>query len=308
MIEIVADFHDHIWTDPRNPEETAKLAFSLDDVVDAITDAGFDAFSVTDIMANWPGESEFKEHRYDCLLNTSRTNGKYDFDKRRGYSVIYGKNGKPALYLIRTQEVLAEHFRHILVVGVDEDIPGGRSPEDVAKHARNLGGYCIIDHPALKRVWSLGEIDDLYNADLIQALEINMKLSWPSKGLPGFIAYNLPTKKCNKWVLDIERKTSIPAVVNNDLSDPDDLLEETLGSTIYYVDSTVEDLVNGKLIDGVFKAIEKGVKRTRLDNHGGFIREIRYSRWRAPLAHVKYGKLSQKRGGKFGVNRGLPDP
>lgn len=290
MTEFKGDLHHHLWTDPYNDSETAKLSFSLDEVVDAEVSAGLDIVGLTDIMAWWAEKPEFREHRYSGLLETAEKNGKFAFDKRKGYSIIYDRQGKPVLHIVRTQEVLTmRHFKHLLVVGLDEDISGGRAAREILKEVKDKGGIAGPDHTGFRQVWDFDELAGLYEDKLIHFLEWNGKMSWP--GLPGSLGYNWPTRKVNDWTLFAGMMDRIPIIANSDLSDPNDLIKGGVACTRYFVDST------GNLVEEIFDAIAKGEKK-------GFERVENYSRLVSPLTHLYHGFQSQRRKDEHS----LPDP
>lgn len=295
MLGIIADLHQHIWSDHHNSCETKKLAFSLDGVVDAELGSCLDAVGVVDIMANWPGEKEFRGRRYVDLLDTAKEDGKYVFDKREGYSVIYDGEGKPVLHLIRTQEVLIEHLKHLLAIGLDVDIMpkrnsvGKADTEEILKEIQGEGGYAIPAHPGFRSAWEENELWDFYDSGLIQAIEgINEKLS-----LPGL-------RRCNKWALQVEAVCGIPAIENSDLSYVNDLLKHRVGGTVYFAAETgniIKDIFNAIAIEGTRLNEQKGKREKGFERVGQYA-----SRLSLPI-HAWHGFLSQRRNDKYS----LPD-
>ncbi|MDP1695701.1 MAG: hypothetical protein Q8L29_02195 [archaeon] len=284
MNSITGSLHTHgFWTDYRNPNETARAPFNLKYFVGACIKY-LDFQAITDIMSNWPEWKEFTEHRYSALLATADPKDKDLHIENNGIEArvwLYGNE----FTIPRTQEILTnKHFKHILVAGVKEDIFGGRNARDTLKEIKDKGGYAILDHPFMCDAWTEEEVLDLYDKKLIQALEWNGGLTFPS-WLPKFLRKKTPNRESNHRVLALADK--IPVIANDDAHCVDDLKRGA--KTSYNIISGSPKNIN--LIDYIFQSIERR----------DFQRHERYSAFTSPIHHVKYGAQSQKMFGKDGL-------
>lgn len=274
LIFVSGSLHSHgCWTDYRNQNETRKFPFDLESFVRLCIDTGRNFQAITDIMASRPGKPEFKEHRYSSLLKNPNLSTTFE-------SKISLPSGH-TFYIPRTQEVLTDvNFKHILAVGLREDIPGGLPAVDTLKKIKEKKGYVVIDHPFMCDAWAEDELLGLYKDDLIDTLEFNGGLTFPA-----FLDFGkFPSKKANLRVLKLEDK--IPVIANDDSHSSDDI--ERGAYTVYTV-----ALDHGLIVPKIFQAIKLG----------RFQRQEHYSLKLSPFIHVYYGRQSQK---MFG-DKGLPD-
>jgi hypothetical protein len=269
--------HSHgCWTDYRNSGEQKNFQFNLENFVNYCMNCGRDFQAITDIMAAWSCQPEFKENRYSALLATAHSKKDYDLEVRKGEAVIYFKSGR-IFYIPRTQEVLTSiHFKHILALGLSENIQGGRSALDTLKQIKDLGGYAIIDHPFMCDAWNEEEIFRAFQENLILALEWNGGLTF-SSSLPKFLRKRTPNKSSNERVLLFGERSKIPVVANDDSHCSEDI---KLGAFTNYSVNTYEKPIIERIVDAIRK--------------GNFKRTERYSNFYSPLKHVFYGCLSRR--------------
>jgi len=279
--------HSHgCWTDYRNPNERKSFSFSLRKFIDLCHESGRDFQAMTDIMAARPGMPEFREHRYDALLRTADAKADYELFQGDIESVVYFEGGKKRVIIPRSQEVLTDiPFKHILALGVSEDVPGGKPAKDTLKRIKGEGGYTVIDHPFMCNAWTEEELLELREEGLVDALEWNGGLTFPAFMYLGG-KLKVPSKGANNRVLKLDDR--IPVVANDDAHCRDDILRGA--SSVYEVEAC-SDWQDNLLVDRVFDAIE-GRK---------FKRNEKYSALSSPLRHVKYGKQAQEMFGQHGL-------
>jgi len=283
-IKFSGSLHSHgCWTDYRNPKEKMNFPFDLEKFAKLCLGCGRDFQAITDIMASWPGMPEFQEHRHRALLDTARKDSSVYLEGGKRESIVYVGSGK--LVIPRTQEILTDtHFKHILAVGTDRDIRGGRNAIDTLKEIKDTQGYCIIDHPFMCSIWQEGELLDLHDKGMIDALEWNGGLTWPA--FTSRFMKRVPSKRSNLRAIGLESR--IPVVANDDAHSAGDIKQGAY--TTYFIDST-----SRLYVDRVFESVRATPREFR--------RHEQYSGFFSPVNHVRYGSQSQK---MFG-NQGLPD-
>lgn len=279
LFQVSGSLHSHgCWSDYRNLNETDKFPFNLEAFVNHSVSCGRDFQAITDIMAARPDKPSFVEHRYHALLKTNNPKDALSASANENEATIYLPSGR-IFYIPRSQEVLTEtNFKHVLALGV-QDIPGGLTPLKTLELVKSSKGYVVIDHPFMCNAWTEDELLGLYKDGLIDALEFNGGLTFPS-----FLDFGkFPSKKANKRVLKLEEK--IPVVANDDSHCFNDI---KIGAcTTYSIENSSQPLV-----DRLFQAI-KARK---------FQRHEQYSAFLSPVKHVFYGMKSQK---KY-ADKGLP--
>jgi hypothetical protein len=286
-MDISGSLHSHgCWTDYRNKSEKKHFPFNLESFAKYCS-SGRDFQAITDIMASRPGKSEFIEKRYDALLKTADPkDNSYEVQRNKTESIIYFPKENKQLVIPRTQEVLSNvNFKHILAIGVEEDIKGGGNALDTLKEIRDLGGYSILDHTFMCNAWDEDEVKDLYEKKLILATEWNGGLTFPA--ICDWLPIKTPNKKSNKRVLSLEKKCGISCIANDDSHCAKDIMNGAF--TSYDFSNLPEEI---SFIDKIALAIKVGQ----------FKKNKSYSSFISPFLHVKYGAESQKTFGE----RGLP--
>lgn len=272
-IAVNGSLHSHgCWTDYRNPGEQARSPFNLEAFVEHCISCGRDFQAITDIMANWPDSPEFIEHRYEALLKTANPKSGYNLQSGKRESIIYTP-AKPFV-IPRSQEILTStHFKHVLAVGAEKDIRGGRSAFDILKEIQDNNGYAVIDHPFMCDAWLEEEILELYHKGLIAAIEWNGGLTLPA--FASWLLTKVPSKKSNKKSEKLE--TDISLIANDDSHCADDIYRGAF--TTYQLETSDKSFV-----DRTFDAI----------NNRRFQRHCRYSAFFSPFNHIYYGSQSRK--------------
>ncbi len=287
--DVKGSLHSHGgWSDYRNRNEQKKFPFDLKIFAEYCIKHGRDFQAITDIMANRPGNPEFIEKRYDALLNTANPkDNNYEVERNKTESTIYFPKEKSKLIIPRTQEVLTDiSFKHILAIGTENDIRGGRNAFDTLKEIRDLGGYSILDHTFMCDAWNEEEVRDLYEDKLILATEWNGGLTFPA--ICGYFPIKhllkTPNKRSNKIVISLEKKFGIPCIANDDAHCAGDIQKGAFTSYINW-DNNISFIEN----------ITNSIKNNNFERHEN------YSKFSSPLMHVKYGKESQEIFGKKGL-------
>lgn len=280
MARIVnGSLHSHgCWTNHKSPSEIRKFPFNLENFVEFCVSCGRDFQAITDFMANPPGESELIENRYQDLLDTASLKVSYELEAGGKESIIYFSTGKK-FTLIRTQEVLTnKNFKHILAIGAEESIRGGRSVEDTLNEIKDKGGYAIIDHPFIRNAWGEEEIGELYSEKKIIAIEWNGVLTFPSFIFPS----KLPSKKSNIRALKLAEEIGIPCIANDDSHYPSDIQRGA------YTSYCIEDL-HPNLTEKIVEAIKDR----------SFRRKEQYSGFFSPVIHVTHAIRGKKLHGEL---------
>ncbi len=287
--DVKGSLHSHGgWSDYRNKDEQKKFPFDLRVFAEYCIKHGRDFQAITDIMASRPGELEFIEKRYDALLNTANAkDNNYEVERNKTESTIYFPKEKSKLIIPRTQEVLTDvHFKHILAIGAEKNIRGGRNAVDTLKEIKDSGGYSILDHTFMCDAWHEEEVRNLYEDKLIIATEWNGGLTFPA--ICGYFPIKFfiktPNKRSNKRVISLEEECEIPCIANDDSHCSFDIQKGAF--TSYW--NWDKDI---SFIENIINSI----------NSNNFERHENYSSFFSPLMHVKYGKESQKIFGKKGL-------
>jgi hypothetical protein len=260
--------HSHgCWTNHYSTRERRRFPFSLGSFVDLCVYSGRDFQAITDVMANPPGQSETRERRYQDMLETADPAAPYELDAGKKESTIWLLGGRK-FTLLRSQEVLTNKiFKHILTIGADGNIKGGRGVEDTLNEIQDKGGSAIIDHPFLLNVWSEDEIRRLYDEKKILAIEWNGGLTFPA-----FTAFlfpkRSPSKKSNIKAVQLSKERGIPCVANDDAHHRSDILKGAY--TSYIIDNP-----NSSLTENLVEAI-KVQSFTRVEQYSPFISPIRH--------------------------------
>lgn len=298
MEKLSGSLHGHgCWTDHRIAEEQLIFPFVLKDFAEYCISCGRDFESITDIMAHRPGKPVFREHRHKELLDTANPKDKsYEFQRGKSESTIFFKEGGK-LIIPRTQEILIgtqdvktdTHFKHILAIGVEKDILGGRDSLEILKDIKDAGGYAILDHTFMCDAWDEDEVINLYDKGLVLATEWNGGLSFPK--ICNILPIKTPNKESNNRVVRLEEDKGIPYVTNDDAHCALDIKKGAY--TTYNVDKKNKSL----------SLIEKIVIAINSEYIDKIERHKQYSSFSSPINHVKYGRLSQKLFQEYG----LPD-
>jgi len=281
--------HSHgCWTDYRNESEKKNFPFDLKSFVEYCSIIGRDFQAITDIMAHRPEKPEFIEKRYKALLKTADPKDKsYVLQQNKTESVIYLLKENKKLIIPRTQEILTDiNFKHILAIGVEKDIRGGRNALETLNEIRDLGGYSILDHTFMCDAWNKEKVKKLYSKGLILATEWNGGLTFPA--ICDILPVKTPNKKSNHRVLSLEKKCGIPCIANDDSHSAEDIMN---GAFTSYDFSDIDE--NLSLTDKIVSSIKSGK----------FKKHKKYSSFISPFLHVKYGAESQE---TF-REEGLPD-
>ncbi len=284
---VKGSLHSHgCWTDYRNENEQRDFPFDLKTFSKYCISQGRDFQAITDIMAFRPGKPEFIEKRYDSLLKTANPrDNSYEVQKNKTDSLIYFPKEESKLIIPRTQEILTDvHFKHILAVGTEEDIRGGRNAVDTLKEIRDLGGYSILDHTFMCNAWDEEEVKSLYEDKLIIATEFNGGLTFPA--ICDILPIKTPNKRSNQRVISLEQECGIPCIANDDSHSAEDIKKGAFTSYKNWNDHI-------PFIKNIVKAIQTNQFK-RYENYSSFF---------SPLIHVWYGGESQKTFGE----KGLPD-
>lgn len=290
-LELVSgSLHSHgFWSDYRNKHEIFFAPFDLDYFVKTCVKYGRDFQAITDIMANWKGKPEFQENRYNELISTAKLNNEYQVDYSKTETKITFENGE-IFYIPRTQEILTSTPRkHILGLNLEKNISGGRNAKEILNEIKNEGGYAIIDHPFACGAWQKEELLELYENNLITALEWNGGLTIPG-WLPDWVNKFAPTKKANKKVLKLA--PIIPVIANDDARCVSDVKKGAY--TTYLINANHPSLS---------KELRKSITHYNPEFGNLFFRTEQYSRWDSIWTHVLNGRISMLTLGKYG----LPD-
>lgn len=287
--KISGSLHSHgCWTDYRNKNEQKNFEFDLKTFTEYCISQGRDFQAITDIMTFRPGKPEFIEKRYDSLLDTANPReNSYEVQRNKTESIIYFPKENSKLIIPRTQEILSDvNFKHILSMGTEADIKGGRNALDTLKEIKDLGGYSILDHTFMCDAWREGEVKKLYDDGLILATEWNGGLTFPA--ICDVLPIRTPNKRSNERVISLEKKCKIPCIANDDSHSASDIKN---GAFTSYNFSTINE--NISFVEKIVKAIQTNQFK-RYENYSSFL---------SPFVHVGYGRESQKTFGE----KGLPD-
>lgn len=179
---------------PRDLEKIADVAISKNLDLVGLTDiAGKDY--VCEIYR--PLVEGLKQDRYKIINQTNISTSLERKEDRR--IVDFG----------RSLEVLSNDA-HILLLGTDKNILGGRPLEKIAYQAKELGAINVADHPCytLKLGKGMGEdrVRSFAEKGLIDALEENGNIAW----LLEFIG------RYNQKAIDLGRELNLPVIANCD--------------------------------------------------------------------------------------------
>lgn len=191
------DFHSHgAWTDYKqglgNLEYFPRYLGAL---ARKIQDKELNISGLVDIQADGFSEKRFEKLKKTLDEKADSYSVDLDSDKNtifinfiRG---VYGRVG-----ISRVQEVLTNIPKvHYLAVGLDKDVPGGKSPSDTVNFIKDNQGYVIVDHPYFTpslNPFKLTQGNNFVelNRDKIDAIEyngqLNVKMLAPS--IKSFIA------------------------------------------------------------------------------------------------------------------------
>lgn len=284
---VAGSLHSHgLWTDYRNRHERFLAPFDIEHFANICISNERTFQAITDIMAHWPNKPEFKEQRYKNLIETANPNStEHSLDIFPHETRVNFSNGNE-FWIPRTQEILTDTPRkHILGLNLGKSISGGRDSLEILKEIKGEGGYAIIDHPFSCQAWTKEELVELYQNELIVALEWNGGLTVPS-WFPKWFDKIGPTKRDNKKVLKLENQ--IPIIANDDSRCVQDIKRGA------YTEYLTEE--NGKsLTKRIVQSIQNGEEY--------FNRHEQYSRWDSIWTHVLNGRISMWTKGKYG----LPD-
>lgn len=179
---------------PRDLEKVADLAISKNLDLVGLTDIGGKDY-VLEIYR--PLVEGIKKDRYDIL---NQTNVSISLQRKEDGKIIdFG----------RSLETLSNDA-HVLILGTDENILGGRPLEEVLYESREVGAKICTDHPcyefALGKGMGSERVRKFHGMGMIDVLEENANIVWILEKIWGF----------NKKAISLGKELNLPVIANCD--------------------------------------------------------------------------------------------
>jgi len=205
-MKINATLHCHgCWTDMASGKyDIERFPRDIERVADVAISHGLDLVGLTDISGK-----DYVCEIYRPLVEKNNLD-KYEklHQNEIGLELIRKEDGR-IINFGRSLEILSNDA-HVLILGTDANVLGGRLLEDVVYEAKEKGGTIVADHPCytIKLGKGMGEerVRKFREEGVLDALEENGNIT----GLLEFIGHY------NEKAIELGRELNLPVIANCD--------------------------------------------------------------------------------------------